>query len=106
MGNAGYCMPCRDDSACSERYADDIPLSLSYRQFPPTDEPASKQSKGIPRACRTWHDAIPDDPAPMMHTRLTSSAPFDVLLMLGERARRRHRWNCLTGTQPAGGGGA
>src|SRR5438046_5856714 len=46
-----------------------LPLSLSYRQLPPTSEPASKQSKGMPRACRTWHDAIPDDPAPMMHTR-------------------------------------
>src|SRR4249919_917897 len=58
----------RDDLACSERYADDMPLSLSYRQLPPTSEPASKQSKGMPRACRTWHAAIPDDPAPMTHT--------------------------------------
>jgi len=69
MGNAVYCMPSRDDSACSERYADDMPLSLPYRQLPPTSEPASKQSKGMPRACRTWHEAIPDDPAPMMHVR-------------------------------------
>src|SRR2546429_6476160 len=69
MGNAVYCMPRRDDSACSERYAEDMPLSLSYRQLPPTSEPASKQSNGMPRACRTWHDAIPDDPAPMTHAR-------------------------------------
>jgi hypothetical protein len=70
-----YCMPRRDDSACSERYADDMPLSLSYRQLPPTSEPASKQSKGMPRAYRTWHDAIPDDPAPMMHARSMSGVP-------------------------------
>src|SRR5262245_15717180 len=69
MGNAVYCMPRRDDSACSDRYAGDMLLSLSYRQLPPTSEPASKQSKGMPRACRTWHDAIPVDPAPMMHAR-------------------------------------
>src|SRR6266496_6631083 len=59
----------RDDLACSERYAEDMPLSLPYRQLPPTSEPASKQSNGMPRACRTWHDAIPDDPAPMTHAR-------------------------------------
>src|SRR5262252_1489241 len=51
-------------------------LSLLYRQLPPTSDPDSKQSKGMPRACRTWHDAIPDDPAPMMHTRSMSAAPF------------------------------
>jgi len=62
-------MPRRDDLACKERYADDIPLSLLKRQFPPTDEPASKQSNGMPRLCRAWHAAIPDDPAPMTHTR-------------------------------------
>src|SRR5215469_558760 len=77
MGNAAYCMPRRDDSACSERYADDMPLSLPYRQLPPTSEPASKQSNGMPRACRTWHDAIPEDPAPMMHVRPMSGVLAD-----------------------------
>src|SRR5215469_14125042 len=76
MGNAVYCMPRHAGSACSERYADDMPLSLPYRQLPPTSEPASKQSKGMPRACRTWHDAIPDDPAPMTHARSMSWCPY------------------------------
>src|SRR5262249_8154446 len=74
MGNDAYCMPRRDDSACNERYADDMPLSLPYRQLPPTSEPASKQSNGMPRACRTWHAAIPVDPAPMTHARPMSGA--------------------------------
>src|SRR5215475_13762734 len=77
MGNAVYCMPRRDDSACSERYADDMPLSLPYRQLPPTSEPASKQSNGMPRACRTWHAAIPVDPAPMTHARTMAAALAD-----------------------------
>src|SRR5215469_8843411 len=63
----------RDVLARSERYADDMPLSLLYRQLPPTSEPASKQSKGMPRACSTWHAAIPDDPAPITHTRFMSA---------------------------------
>src|SRR5258707_14623879 len=77
MGSARYCMPWRDDLACSERYADDIPLSFAYRQLPPTAAPTSKQSKGMPRACRTWQEAIPDEPAPMTHTRLMAGCCDD-----------------------------
>jgi len=63
----------REEFARSDLYADARPLSLPYRQLPPTAEPISKQSNGIPRACRTWHDAIPDDPAPITQTRRTGS---------------------------------
>ncbi len=48
-----------------------MPLSFSYRQLPPTPEPVSKQSNAIPRAFRTWHEAIPDEPAPITQTRLS-----------------------------------
>jgi hypothetical protein len=44
-------------------------LSFSYRQLPPTAEPRSKQSNSIPRSASTWHDAMPDDPAPITQTR-------------------------------------
>jgi hypothetical protein len=50
---------------CNDRYADDIPLSFSYRQFPPTPDPFSKQSKLSPRAFSTWQAAMPDEPAPI-----------------------------------------
>jgi hypothetical protein len=36
--------------------------------LPPTSEPASWQSNPVPRACSTWHAAMPDDPAPMTQT--------------------------------------
>src|SRR5215211_1896056 len=37
-------------------------------------EPFSKQSNSIPRACSTWQAAMPDEPAPMMHTWATLRA--------------------------------
>ena len=37
-----------------------MPLSFSYRQLPPTSEPTSKQSNGMPRAFSTWHEAMPE----------------------------------------------
>lgn len=59
---------------CNDLYADEVPLSFPYRQFPPIIDPFSKQSNGIPRAVKTWHAVNPDEPAPMMHT-------FSVLAM-------------------------
>ena len=102
----------RDELARSERYADDMPLSLSYRQLPPTADPASKQSNGMPRASRTWHEAIPDDPAPITHTRPVSGVPLAtepgisaaMLVTLGKHALRRHPQDYRPGTYPAGVG--
>ena len=53
---------------CSDSYAEDISLSLPNRQLPPISLPVSKQSKATPRASRTWAMAIPEEPAPTMHT--------------------------------------
>jgi hypothetical protein len=36
------------------------------------EEPFSKQSNGIPRALRTWAEAMPEDPAPITQTRWPS----------------------------------
>ena len=62
----------------SERYAADIPLSFMYRQLPPTADPFSKQSNGIPRAWRTWQAAMPDEPAP-----ITQTVPSDLSAAIG-----------------------
>lgn len=48
-----------------QAYADARALSFSYRQRPPTSDPFSKQSNGIPRSSNTRHAAIPEQPAPM-----------------------------------------
>src|SRR5680860_403611 len=64
---------------CRERYAEDMPLSLAYRQLPPSSLPISKQSNETPRALRTWAAAIPDEPAPMMQTRAFMCSHLPVL---------------------------
>src|SRR5262249_56747634 len=56
-------------------YRHDRPDRLDEPDEVQPGQPDSKQSKGMPRACRTWHAAIPDDPAPMMHTRSISGTP-------------------------------
>lgn len=55
---------------CSDRYAADMPLSFRYLQLPPMPEPFSKQSYSIPLSPSTWHEAIPDEPAPITQTFL------------------------------------
>src|SRR5207302_4418334 len=49
-----------------------------------TCEPVSKQSNAIPRDCSTWHAAMPDEPAPMTHTRSMSD---DMPVSMPSRAR-------------------
>ena len=47
----------------SERYADDIPLSLPKRQLPPTSQSPSRSSRIRSRArVAGWHAAIPERP--------------------------------------------
>src|SRR5690348_17348733 len=67
-------MRSREVLMCSERYAEDIPLTLPYTQLPPTRSEASKQSKSNPFSCRALAAAMPDEPAPITHT--SSSAPI------------------------------
>src|SRR3954452_10194818 len=58
-------MRLRDVLMCSDRYADDIPLTLPKTQLPPTRSDASRQSNGTPRSCSALAAAMPDEPAPM-----------------------------------------
>ena len=76
----------------SERYAELTPLSLSYRQLPPTPDPISKQSKSIPSACSTWAALMPEEPAPMMQAVACRA------LMSGEASRDPG----VGGTRPVG----
>src|SRR5258708_31356222 len=45
-----------------------MPFLFPKTQLPPTRSPLSKQSKGMPRCCRTLAAVIPEEPAPMMQT--------------------------------------
>ncbi len=48
------------------RYAADIPFLFPNTQLPPTRSDFSKQSNSMPRSCRAFAAAMPDEPAPMM----------------------------------------
>jgi len=50
--------------ARKERYPELRPESFSYRQLPPTADPASKTTKSRPRAASAWAAASPAVPAP------------------------------------------
>jgi hypothetical protein len=75
IGKSEYCMRSREVLMCSDRYAEDIPLPLPNTQFPPTWSDFSKQSNGIPRSCSAFAAAIPEEPAPITHTRGSEVLP-------------------------------
>ena len=52
-----------------------MPLRFSNTQLPPTRSDFSKQSNGIPRSSRALAAAIPEEPAPITHTRSGRAHP-------------------------------
>src|SRR3954451_14810910 len=68
IGKSEYSIRSREVLMCSDRYAADIPLRFPNAQLPPTSSDFSKTSNGIPCSWRTFAPAIPDEPAPTMHT--------------------------------------
>src|ERR1039458_1544465 len=61
---------------CSDQHAEDIPLVLPKTQLPPNRSDLSKQSNGIARSCNVFTTAIPDEPAPITHTRGRPDPPI------------------------------
>jgi hypothetical protein len=60
---------------CSVEYAAAPPLSLSMRHSPPTMEPASNQSKQMPRRASACPAASPAAPAPITHAVASKVSP-------------------------------
>src|SRR3954454_14169962 len=72
-----------------------MPLRLPKTQLPPTRSDASKTVNGMPRSCRAFAAAMPDEPAPMTaavgeaHTR--GSVPTEMTRASGSRPARPPR---------------